>query len=325
MSTGFYYTIACFSLLKVNHTWNPLLQMIVNAGLHVLAIFTAIYLLIRVIGQNACVPLLAFSLILFGVPFGWENTLAGFQSQMYFVLLFSFIAMWFLLCHEPISIGWWFGIVLSVLAYFSLASGVFVPASAALVSIIVFFTNLRRTPRQLLAIVILVSLFIAGVKSTPTLAHHAYLKASSFHQFYKAFVLVCGWPVSDNFIGALICNLPIYIFIVTAFKKRLAARDSKWFFLAFIIWIFMQVVSLAYGRATQALSSRYRDLFSGLILANFACLLYLLHNYSTRWKKGMIMGAGIWVTIILFSLTRYCWSEISFEIWTKTKNSRIER
>jgi len=111
-------------LLKVNHSWNPMLQMIVNAGLHVLAILAAIYFIIRVIGQNSLVPMLAFSLVLFGLPYGWENTLAGFQSQFYFVLLFSFTGLWLLLCHEPISIGWWFGIVLAVLAFFSLASGV---------------------------------------------------------------------------------------------------------------------------------------------------------------------------------------------------------
>src|SRR6476646_8168159 len=106
-------------LIKVNHIWNPLLQMIVNAGLHVVAILSIIYLLVRVIGQNSLVPLLAFSLILFGIPYGWENTLAGFQSQMYFVLLFSFTAMWFLLCHEPISVGWWFGLALAALAFLS--------------------------------------------------------------------------------------------------------------------------------------------------------------------------------------------------------------
>jgi len=311
-------------LLKVNHSWNPMLQMIVNAGLHVLAILAAIYFIIRVIGQNSLVPMLAFSLVLFGLPYGWENTLAGFQSQFYFVLLFSFTGLWLLLCHEPISVGWWFGIVLAVLAFFSLASGVFVPASAALVSIIVFFTNLRRTPRQLLAIVILVSLFIAGVKLTPTLAHHANLKASSFHQFYEAFVLACGWPVSNNFIGALICNLPILIFILVVFKKRLAVRDNKWFFLAFIIWLFMQVVGIAQGRAVQALSSRYRDLYSALILANFASLLYLLYNHSATWKKGMIIGAGLWITILLVSFTRYSLSYLPFEISTRHKLTKIE-
>ena len=316
--------LLALGLLKVNHTWNPLLQMIVNAGLHVLAIFTAIYFLIRVIGQNNLLPLLAFSLVLFGIPFGWENTLAGFQSQFYFVLLFSFTALWFLVCHEPISFGWWFGLLLAVLAFLSLASGVFVPASAALVSIIIFFSNLRRTPRQLLAIVILVSLFIAGVKLTPTLAHHAYLKASSFHQFYQAFVLACGWPVSNNFIGALICNLPILLFIVIVFKKRLSARDNKWFFTAFIIWLLMQVVSIAHGRAIQALTSRYRDLYTALILANFACLLYLLNNHSNRWKKKVIIGAGVWVTIILVSLTRYSLSYLPFEIWNRHKITKIE-
>jgi hypothetical protein len=176
----------------------------------------------------------------------------------------------------------------------------------------------------LLAIVILTGLFIAGIKLTPTLAHHAYLKASSFHQFCQAFLLACGWPVSNNFIGALICNLPILIFIVIVFKKRLPAGDNKWFFIAFIMWLFMQVVSIAHGRATQALISRYRDLYTALILANFACLLYLLHNHSTKWKKAVIIGTAVWVTIILVSLLRYSLSYLPLEISNRREITGIE-
>jgi len=311
-------------LLKIDHRWNPLLQMVVNAGLHIVAILSVIYLLTRVIGQNGLISLLAFSLVLFAIPYGWENTLAGFQSSMYFVLLFSFMALWLLVRSEPISIGWWLGLLSAVLAFFSLASGVFALAAAALVSIIVFFSNLRRTPRQLLAIIILVSLFIAGVKSTPTLPGHAFLRASSFHQFYETLMKVCGWPVSKNFIGACICNLPILIFIISVFKEKFTARDNRWFFIGFILYLLLQVVSIVTGRALVALSSRYLDLFAMLILANFACLLYVLHHNSAKSKKWMIIGAGLWVTIILFSLTRYSWAYLPDEIAGRREITKIE-
>ncbi len=311
-------------LLRINHTWNPLLQMIVNAGLHVIAILLIVYLLARVIGQNGLVSLLAFSLVLFSIPYGWENTLAGFQSQFYFVLLFSFTALWMLLTREPLGIGWWFGLLSAVLAYLSLASGVFVLASTALVSIIVFFTNLRRTPRQLLATIVLITVFIAGVKLTPTIAGHAPLKASSFHQFYEASMIVFAWPVAHNFIAVIVCNLPILICILMILRKRPPANDSRWFLLGFIIWIFLQTIGIVAGRAAIALSSRYRDLFSILILANFGCLIYLLYNNFSKWKKWMIIGANVWIAIILISLVRYSWYHLPDEIVGKREISRIE-
>jgi len=311
-------------LLQINHIWNPLLQMIVNAALHVVAILLIVWLVARVIGQNSLVPLLAFSLVLFGIPYGWENTLAGFQSQFYFVLLFSFAALWMLLSQEPLSIGWWLGVLSAVLAYLSLASGVFVLASATLVSTIVFFSNLRRTPKQLLATVILCILFIAGVKLTPTIAGHASLKASSFDQFYQAITIVFGWPVSSNLIAAVVCNLPVLICILMILRKRPPANDGRWFFLGFIIWILFQTLSIVVSRASIALSSRYRDLFAILIFANFGCLLYLLNNNFSKWKKWMIVGAAVWIAIILTSLCRYSWYHLPQEIVGKREISKIE-
>ena len=83
--------LLALALLTINGIWNPLLQMVVNAALHIVALVLGITLMTRVIGRNHLPALLVFSLILFGVPYAWENTLAGFQSQFYFVLLFSIV------------------------------------------------------------------------------------------------------------------------------------------------------------------------------------------------------------------------------------------
>jgi len=67
------------SLLAANDIWNPLLQMVVNAFLYVVAVVFGIALLTRVVGRKYLPALLLFSLFLFGIPFAWENTLDGFQ------------------------------------------------------------------------------------------------------------------------------------------------------------------------------------------------------------------------------------------------------
>jgi hypothetical protein len=162
-----------------------------------------------------------------------------------------------------------------MLAYLSLASGVFVLAAAAMVGIIVFLSNRRKTPRQLCAVTILGVLFVIGVKLTPTIPGHAELKASSFHQFYAALMMVFGWPVSKNFTGALLCNLPLLFITVTILRKLPAASSRQWLLLGLIIWVIAQAVSIAYGRAVGPLAPRYRDLFAILIFVNFGC--FALH------------------------------------------------
>ncbi len=78
-------------LLLINGIWNPLLQMVINAALHITALVLCIVLLTSVIGRKNLLPLLLFALVLFGVPYAWQNTLMGFQSQFYFIVLFHLV------------------------------------------------------------------------------------------------------------------------------------------------------------------------------------------------------------------------------------------
>ena len=159
--------VIALGLLEINNSWNPLLQMVFNAGVHILTIMMTIYLMSRVISKKSIPALLAFSLVLFSLPYAWENTLAAFQLQFYLIVLFSIGALWLMLISEPLRWQWWAGVALGVLAFLSLASGVFVFAVAAFIGTIIFFGNLRRTPRQLTAIAILLLLFIIVISPVP--------------------------------------------------------------------------------------------------------------------------------------------------------------
>jgi len=122
--------LLALALLNINDIWNPMLPMVVNAGLHIASLVLCITLLTRVIGHKCLPALLVFSLVLFGVPYAWENTLAGFQSQFYFVLLFIIACLCFTVTQHPLSARWWAGVVCAMLAFLSLASGIFALAAA---------------------------------------------------------------------------------------------------------------------------------------------------------------------------------------------------
>ncbi len=306
--------LLALTLLTINGIWNPLLQMVVNAVLHIVTLGFGIALLTRVIGRNHLPALLLFSLVLFGVPYAWENTLAGFQSQFYFVLFFSIASLWLTVTQPPLSARWWGGVACAVFAFFSLASGIFALAPAAVIGLMFYVVGLRKTRKQLLAVAILSGLFMLAVVLTPSLAHHAFLKAASFPQFLDALMAVLGWPISPKFFSALILNLPALIFVGVMLWKRPPANDRKWFLLALVVWSLGQAVSIAYGRAVGNLSSRYLDLFAISILVNFACLISIAQEHIGKRQGWTITAVSVWTVTVLISLGLYAGIRIPAEL-----------
>jgi len=308
----FTHRLLALALFTLSGIWNPLLQMVVNAVLHIFALGFGIALLTRVIGRNHLPSLLVFSLVLFGVPYAWENTLAGFQSQYYFVLLFSIAGLWLTVTQHPLSARWWGGVVCAMLAFLSLASGIFAFAAAAIIGLVFYAMRLRKTRKQLLAVAILAGLFMLGAVLTPhlSLADHTPLKAASFRQFLDALMAVLGWPLSSKFFSALIRNLPALVFVGVMLWKRPPADDRKWFLLALVVWVLGQSVSIAYGRAVGNLSSRYLDLYALGILVNFACLISIAQDPIGKRQGWTITGVSVWVITVLIALGLYAGKHI---------------
>ena len=311
-------------LLLLNKTWNPLLQMVVNAGLHLIAVLLFNVLLTKVTGRNNLTALLAFSLILFSVPYGWENSLVGFQAQFYFVLLFSIASIWLMVSNEPFHKRWWAGIGVGVLAFFSLASGVFVFFTGMLVGLVAYLLKLRKTPRQLLACAVLGALFVTGVLLTPMLPHQAVYKAHSLADFYHSLKIVLSWPVYWNLLAAVIRNLPIGIFIVFMLWKRPAINDNRWFLFALCAWSLIQALSIAYGRAAGPLAPRYKDLHIIPIFISFACCFPLIQESIGKKRNYAVAGFIAWTAIILISIGNNSLKYLPGELKTKRQWNMAE-
>lgn len=294
--------LLALALLALNGIWNPLLQMVVNAGVHVLALGFGIALLAGIVGHRSMPALLVFSLLLFGVPYAWENTLAAFQSQYYFLLLFSLACLWLTVTRDPLSAPWWGGVVCGTLGFLSLASGVFAFVAAAAVGLMLYTIGLRNTREQMLAVSILVGLFLIGAVLTPSVAGHASLRAASFSQFLSAFAAVLGWPISSNFLSAAVRNLPALSLAAIVLWQRPSANDRRWFLLALVVWSLGQAVSIAYGRADSSLSSRYLDLFAIGILVNFACAISIGQECRGKLRRWTKVAVSAWTVTVLVCL-----------------------
>ena len=112
-----------------NGQWDPLLEAVASSFIYgVLAVVAAIGFS-RLVEQRYRGAVL-FGVVLMGaLPFGWENTLVGFQSQFYLLMLFSIVALWGLGIQPPLSAGWWLGASSGMLACLSMGSGFFAAAA----------------------------------------------------------------------------------------------------------------------------------------------------------------------------------------------------
>ena len=119
----FFTRLLDWFVLRLNRQWDPRLQMTINAFIHAgyacglacsLWVFNG-----RKHEGRICFLLLPF----FALPFAAENTIHGFQSQMYFLSIFSVIAMVGLGFGSP-GRGWWLGgLAAAVMSLFTMGSG----------------------------------------------------------------------------------------------------------------------------------------------------------------------------------------------------------
>jgi len=296
-------------LLQINGLWSPLLEMVVNALLHILALGTAVWLMSKAANKQSFAALLLFTLLLFGIPFGWENTLAGFQAQFYFVLLFSVLSIWWLVTAQAWSRWWWLGVASAVTAYFSLASGVFALAAASLI-LLVRFVLVSRDKRELAGAVLLLALFLAGVSTTPVLAQHAQLKAVDATHFFKALSVVLSWPFQispeaitaasdwsslEDWLLVMVRNLPAAVLVCCVIWKQPLRSNPVWFLVSLAVWFGGQAAAVAYGRANDVLSSRYLDLHAMGVLVNFAALVAICTMSQLRLRVVAVAGGCLWI------------------------------
>jgi hypothetical protein len=264
--------------LELNGIWNPLLQMVINAGIHIAVILFIVSRLTVIIGRKHLPALLIFSAVLFGVPFAYENTLAAFQSQFYFVLFFSVLSLWLTVTHSPLSLRWWFGVGAGVMAFLSLASGVFALAASAAIGFGLFLLEIHQASKkelskQLVAVGVLGGTFCSWCGRDTDTGPSCAPQSKFGYAVCRCHGGDSGLASRDGLFVGTHSKPPRLILIGQILKSRPPATDRRWILVTMIIWTFGTAVGVAYGRAAGPTASRYLDIFVISILVNFACLL----------------------------------------------------
>jgi hypothetical protein len=290
----FFSRLLSLGLLLLEHRWDPLLQMVVNAGLHVAAIGVLLVMVTRQLPEQLAAAVAIFTAAVLAIPYGYENTLWGIQSLVYFHLLFAFLAVW-LHSHSPAwSPLWISATALAVASYFNISSGALTPLVLSAMSISQIILGGRKSGfREWTGIAAQCTLALVMILFIPRLPYHDSLKAHSIEQFVSAFLTAAAWPLSRAY--AVVLHAPMIALIASLIKDRPHLRDSRWIFVGLWIWLGTQFVSLAYGRAVYVIPSRYLDFFLVGLILNFTALLRLLPD---RPRLSVSFLASVWLLAI---------------------------
>ena len=299
--------LLALGLLNLNGQWDSLFEMTVNAAIcAIIALFVSATLIRCFNGQHRIFILTGIAAWL-GFPYANENTLWGFSSCFYFLLLFSWVAIWGLGFHKQFTVGWWSGIAALILACLSMASGFFaaiVLLGLITIRIVTRGTSLRNSwvTASLCAVVA-----ILGFHFHITVQAHAILKATSPFAWLVSFGKCLSWPFCTVPFACLIIYAPLGILtVIYLFSKNdldRAFRQRIEFLGTIGAWCVIQAAAIAYARGgdgSAAVSSRYMDILAiGTVVNLFALavLSYDLLGHSVR--RTVLIGTTIVVCLIV--------------------------
>jgi hypothetical protein len=292
-------------LFEFDGGWDPILQMTVNAALHVVAISLVVIMLQRMLQFRDLLLLVLFAMLVFALPIGWENMLAGFQSQFYLVVIFSVLALAGFASADAFSVRWSISLVGAVAAYFSMASGALTAAAALAVVALQLVFGLRRGTKEITAAGLLLLLSVVMVVGVRRVEYHDIFKAHGAVEFLVALLKCLDFPWSNPLFGIWV-NLPLGLYICFVLATRPVRASAHWVVLSLTIWLLAQSLSLAYGRAPNVTSSRYLDLIIFGLPLNFAVLLLARQQtFATRLQSAVLFAALAWLAITASGLIRH--------------------
>lgn len=308
--------------------WSPMTQMYLNAALHTAAILAFIFFTFLALHGLLRSVFLILCALWFSIPVGWENILAGFQTQFYLLILLSVVFL-FVCCldnlnfNKQVALG-----SLSLLLVLTLASGALaVLAGFGVLAIRKFFFQEKIIGIPIMSILLIVGFVAIGL--TPAISAHDALKSQNLLQFVSAMGKAFAWPLQPEKVGIrdtllpLLMQLPLLTAVAIAYQVREKERQALFFFFSMALWLGLQVLALAYGRGAVGLSSRYLDILAIGVAANGAALVFLWSKAKgiTRVTIGTL---GIcWLAGLVYGMNKRL-PHLQMELTEKADASRLQ-
>ena len=269
-------------LLLLNGQWDNQLQMVVNALIHCATMAGLGWLMFRWFEKRFWILLwLPLALVLV-LPFGWENSLAGFQSQFYFLLGFSLLTLWLLVLSPPKSARWWCGVAAAIMALFTVASGFLAAAAVLALVVLRVWRRPKICKQQIPTLAFCAAVVVVGLLLKADVRHHHLLQAHSVGEFLAALGNNLAWPWIVVAPFALLNLLPIAVLGWRYFQEQDEVHPAAEMTLVIGLWTVLQGAAAAYARGAEGKPPgwRYMDSSSFILIANCVSIAILLSRYS---------------------------------------------
>ena len=281
------------ALFAANGTWDPILEMIVNAVLHTALGVCILVLLGRQLGRLAFGALAIVVAVLVAVPNASENPVWGMETHFYTVLLFGLVAIHLLSRESGSLLRCGLGLLAATLAFFSLASGALVFLACAALVAARRWLGVEPGWRPWGLVVALLACFALAVALTPTIEAHGVYRAHSIAEFIHAFEVVTAWPFRvHRTVATALVNAPLAILAWRTLRKPPPGTDVAWVLLGLGLWNALQFAALAFGRSIGIDSTRYIDICALNLVVNFASAAIVAERGRAR------LLAGVWLAVV---------------------------
>jgi hypothetical protein len=302
----FFTRLISLAQLELVGSWSPQLQMVVNAALHV-AFLVALLLVIRPerLGSRSLLPLCLFAALIFGMPFAYQNTLGGFQSQFYILLILALLSLHLCGRNPALQAKWLLGLLLGGLSWLAMASGALTLIAVGGLALAQIVAGVRSGVKEWVGVAVLLAVGAVLIVLTPSVPFHAQYRANDAAEFFQAFAAGAAWPLPPIlFLGFIILQAPALVLTWTLWQTRQQGTLSNraWLIVAVALWVGLQLAAAAYARSGQIVGSRYLDIYMIGIVAQFAALLMLLARHRRGSARPLVnLFALAWMLLVTAS------------------------
>ena len=313
----FFTRVYDLSLLLLDGQWDNQLQMVGNVFIYSATITGFGWLLGRLLGRNFWLLITLPLMLILALPFAWENTLSGFQSQVYFMTFFSLLTLWLLGFFRPGSLPWSCGVLTAFCSLFTMGAGFLAPAAACALVTLRILTGPAAWKQgwpTLAASLVLVGLGLALKVDVP---YHRTLQAHSITDFllYLSRYLAWPWIVLPPF--ALFSLLPLLLLAWLWLRHPQVRMPAEEIVLVVGLWAILQAVASAYARGGQTYPQwRYMDSAAFLMISNVLSLALLgsRHRQRLPFPSCFRAGASLWALACASGLVLLCWRAWTVDI-----------
>ncbi|HEY1109470.1 MAG TPA: hypothetical protein VGE76_12575 [Opitutaceae bacterium] len=275
------------------------MQCIVNASLHATIVVLSLWWVGRHVTRGWLLFIAGMLAVLVGSPIAWENILAGFQSQFYFLIALSLGGIGGVVSSRAGSVRWILAALACFAAVVSMGSGML--CGAPLIFVGLLRALLRPAERRdALALLSLGAVVVAvGAYFYVPAPHHAGLRPQSVLQFLVYFARCLSWPWYDwPWLSAVIWTP--WSLLLFRWLKTLRTRvdTTSDILIASGLWVLAQTAAVSYARGASGIypSARYGDITGLGVALGLIVMARLALRHPLRWR--LMAGAHAILLIV---------------------------